>query len=660
MNDRRVRVAIVGVVVMALFSALLGRLWFLQVASSEASVAVIAQNAMRPLLQESPRGLIIDAEGHVLVEDRVAWAVEVDRRVVGGNGLKLTNAEKRERAVIVRHLAAVLHMSVTAINKRIDDARQSQFAPAVVAVGAEVPDRVRLAILERQEDYPYVSVDMLPYRYYPDASLAAHVLGYVGQVSGPTEAKQHPGYGDNDTIGRAGIEAAYDSYLHGTSEEAQVAVDPAGRVVGDPVVIKRGLPGDNVQLTINARVQKIAEQSLAQGIKLARTEPNSELKKIRPNEDYKAPGGSVVVLDANTGAVVAMASYPTYAPSEFVGGITQAKYAELTRPPARLVNRATQGLYAVGSTFKLISALAGLQFGYRSQYSTINDTGSVTYAGRRFSNANGQSHGIVDLRKAITVSSDVYFYNLGDDMWNTWKSGQVQRGYAIQNEARSFGFGANTGIPLDESRGRVPDAKWRAAFAKQLYNTPALVRENSDWRPGDQINLAVGQGDLLATPLQLADAYAAFANGGTLWQPQLVSRIVDPVTHAVVKVIAPKATRHIAIDPTARGALMDGFIGAVNDKLGTAYQAFQGFPLAQYSVAGKTGTAEVVMNKAGELSDTSVFVGMVPANQPKYVVVSLVEQAGFGAAIAAPIVRRVIESLLGLPTPNITKAVGSD
>ncbi len=648
MNDSRVRVAIVGIVVMALFSALLGRLWFLQVASSEASVAVIAQNTLRPVLEESPRGLILDAEGHVLVEDRVAWAVEVDRRLV-----------KPQRTTVVRHLSDLLHISVTAINKRIDDPRQSQFAPAVVAVGIEVPDRVRVSILERQEDYPHVSVQMIPYRYYPDASLAAHVLGYVGQVSGPTEAKDHPGYGDTDTIGRAGVEAAYDTWLHGTSEQADVAVDPAGRVVGDPVVKKAGQPGDNVQLTINARVQKIAEQSLAQGIKLARTEQNTEVKKFR-YENYKAPGGSVVVLDANTGAVVAMASYPTYAPSEFVGGITQAEYKSLTAPPARLLNRATQGLYAVGSTFKLVSSVAAVQNNYRGEFTTIQDSGSVTVAGQEFKNANKESHGTVDLRKALTVSSDVYFYTLGDAMWSTWKAGQVQRGYAIQKVAKQFGFGEKTGIPIAESTGRVPDAAWKRAFAKQLYSNPQQQAENGSWNPGDQMELAVGQGDLVATPIQLADAYAAFANGGTVYQPQLVSRILKPGNKAVAKVVAPKVVRRIAIDPALRSALMDGFTGAVSDPTGTAYDAFKGFPLAQYPVAGKTGTAEVVMNKAGDLSDTSVFVGMVPANQPKYVVVSLVEQAGFGAAISAPIVRRVIEALLGLPTPSIIKATGSD
>jgi penicillin-binding protein 2 len=654
MKDQRVRVAIVGVVVIALFSALLGRLWFLQVGGTETGVVVIAQNTLRRIQEESPRGLIVDAHGVVLASDRVAWAVKVDRRLVG-----------KQRSLVVSRLSTVTHIPIAQINRRIKDQRQSPFEPAVVAIGkTEVTDRVRLAILERQENFPHVSVQIVPYRYYPAGQLAAHVLGYVGKVSGPTEAKKHHGYEDNDTIGRAGVEATYDSFLHGTSRVENVAVDPAGRVVGDPKLVTAGHPGDDVQLTIDSKIQKVAEESLAQGIALARTQQNTEVKDLR-FEDYKAPGGSVVVLDANTGGVVAMASNPTYSPSEFVGGITQSQYESLTAPPARLLNRATQGLYPVGSTFKLISSIAAVQNGFRGEFTQIKDPGSfTTQDGTKFSNANGESHGEVDLRKALTVSSDVYFYTFGNDMWDVWKAGDRTRGYALQTTAREFGFGAKTGIPLDEAIGRVPDATWKRDFAKKLYSNPQQQRENGSWNPGDDIQLAVGQGDLVATPLQLASAYAAFFNGGTLYQPQLVSRILAPVTHKIRKIVKPRARRHIALAPQLNSALLDGFSGVVNDPDGTAYNAFHGehpFPLAQYPVSGKTGTAQVVMNKAGELSDHSLFVGMVTAKQHQYVVVSLVEQAGRGATISAPIVRRVIEALQGLPLSTIAKATtGSD
>ena len=653
MNDRRVRVSIVGVVVIALFSALLGRLWFLQVGHGETPVAVIAQNTVRRTQQEAPRGLILDASGHVLVEDRVAWAVEVDRRLVGG-----------QRKEVVRRLAPLLHLNARQIEHRIDDPRQSPFEPAVIAVGNEVPSRVRLAILERQENYPHVAVAVLPYRFYPQGALAAHVLGYVGRVTGPAEAKKHPGYEDNDTIGRAGVEATYDTYLHGIARKETVEVDPSGRVVGDAKLVSAGRPGDNVELTINSKVQAVAEQSLAQGMTLARTYQNTELKPIGL-VNYQAPGGSVVVLDADTGGVVAMASNPTYSPSEFVGGITQAQYAALASPAAQkpLLNRATQGLYALGSTFKLVSAVAAVRYGFRGEFTTIQDPGFVDVQGLRFRNANLESHGSVDLRKAITVSSDVYFYTFGNQMWDAWRAGDKNRGYAIQHVAREFGFGRTTGIPLAEAhQSRVPDATWKAAFAKTLYpkGSQALA-ENSSWNPGDDIELAVGQGDLVATPLQLANAYAAFQNGGTLYQPQMVSRIIDPLTHKTLKVVQPKARGHIAIDPQLRSALQDGFNGAVNDPTGTAYNAFKGFPLAQFPVSGKTGTAQVGSLAARNISDTSVFVGMVTVGQHHYVVVSLVEQAGRGATISAPIVRRVIEQLAGLPLSTIAKsATGKD
>jgi penicillin-binding protein 2 len=509
-------------------------------------------------------------------------------------------------------------------------------------------------------------VQILPYRAYPQGKLAAHVLGYVGRVSGPAEAKLHPGYEDNDTIGRAGVEATYDSYLHGVARKERVEVDPAGRVVGDPALVSAGHPGDNVQLTIDAKVQKVAEESLAQGIALARTYQNTELKPIGL-VNYKAPGGSVVVLDSDTGGVVAMASSPTYAPSEFVGGISQSQYAALAAPAAAqpLLNRATQGLYALGSTFKLVSSIAAVKYGFRGEFTPIQDPGFLVVQGQRFNNANGESHGSVDLRKAITVSSDVYFYTFGNQMWDAWRAGDKSRGYAVQQVARQFGFGQTTGIPLTEShQSRVPDATWKAKFAKTLYpkGSQALA-ENSAWNPGDDIELAVGQGDLVATPLQLANAYAAFANGGTLYQPQIVSRVIDGVTHKTVKIVKPKARSHIDIDPQLRSALQDGFNGVVNDPKGTAYNAFTGFPLAQYPVAGKTGTAQVGSLATRNLSDTSLFVAMATIGQHHYVVLSLVEQAGRGATISAPIVRRVIDALAGLPLstiPTTATVTGAD
>jgi penicillin-binding protein 2 len=274
----------------------------------------------------------------------------------------------------------------------------------------------------------------------------------------------------------------------------------------------------------------------------------------------------------------------------------------------------------------------------------INDPGFIIIGAdkQKLTDANGEVPGPVDLSRALTVSSDVYFYGIGNDFWNIWNANDKNRGNGIQTTAREFGFGAKTGVELDESQGRVPDEQWKQSFAKLLYkNDKAKLLENSQWFPGDNVNLAVGQGDLVATPLQLADAYAAFANGGDLLHPH-VAQTVTTAQGAIVERFGRKTVRHIAFDPGTYSAMMNGFLGAVNNPKGTAYDAFKGFP-SLIPVAGKTGTAQV--NGKG---DTSLFAGFFPANNPKYVVAAVIEQAGFGSEVAAPVVRRVMEQLAGL------------
>jgi penicillin-binding protein 2 len=263
-------------------------------------------------------------------------------------------------------------------------------------------------------------------------------------------------------------------------------------------------------------------------------------------------------------------------------------------------------------------------------------------------------HGSVDLRKALRVSSDVYFYLLGREFWQTWKSGDTTRGDGIQAVARRYGFGEVSGVPLDESVGRVPDAAWKADFAAELYDDPEQVRQNAIWYPGDDVNLSIGQGDLVVTPLQLANAYATFANGGTLFQPRIVQRIVGP-DGDVVEEVAPDVRRSTDLDPVARGAILDGLRGAVSGDGGTASGAFAGFPLDVVPVAGKTGTAQV----RGK-GDTSLFAGFFPATAPQYVVVTIIEEGGRGARVAAPVVRRIIEGMNGLTPGNVALADGVD
>jgi len=649
-DSSRVRVSIIGVVVVALFAALLGRLWFLQVGSNESYVAQAAENGQRELQTEAPRGRILDRNGRVLVENRVSWAVTVDR-----------DLDDDTEAEVLGRLATLLGAPNTpaSLAEQVDDPGQTVLRPAVVAL--DVSERVRLAVKERQEDYPGVDVTKVSYRTYPYGRLASHLLGYTGEISAEElAARTDAGYQPADTIGKGGLERAYEADLRGEPRKELFEVDPAGRVVGEPQEVSPGRIGHDVRLTLDVDFQGLAEASLREGMAQARGQKNVDVKDRV--EYYKAPAGAVVVLDARDGSVLAMASAPDYDPSEFVAGISKARFAELTEDPAQhqpLVNRALQGTYAPGSTFKPITALAALEKGYRTPFQTIYDAGKVEIGNREFRNAGGNSYGMVDLPRSLTVSSDVYYYLIGREMWQSWRAGDAGRGDGIQEQARRFGFGAPTGIPLDEAAGRVPDAKWKQEFANALYeNDPEARRENSIWLPGDNVNLAVGQGDLLVTPLQLANAYAALANGGTLWQPRLASAVLD-ADGREVRTIASTERAKAPIRPEHRAPVLAGLTNAVSSGEGTANAAFGAFPLDQVPVAGKTGTAQVgtPQNRKG---DTSWFVGVYPATAPQYVVLAVVEEGGFGARVAAPIVRRVIEGLNGLPISPVQVVAGQD
>jgi penicillin-binding protein 2 len=641
-DNSRVRVSIVGVIVVALFGALLARLWFLQVGESEGFQVRTEQRALRVLQTESPRGEILDALGRKLVTNRVVWSLTMSR-----------DEPPRTRKAVFGRLAELLGGKNTPVSleKRFTDVRQSPLRPALIVV--ETPEVARVTILEHLRDFPGIAVHERTVRSYPNGQLAAQVLGYVGEITGEELAKRK-GYVNGDSIGRSGIEAAYEKRLRGKPRRDTYEVDPTGRPVGDPVKTRPGTVGDNVQLSVNLDVQRVAEQKLAEALVKARTRKNTSVEDHY--ETFKAPAGAVVVLDAQTGAVVAMASYPTYDPAKFIGGITQTDWdyynSDASEHP--LTNRATQGLYAPGSTFKLVTALAATGDGVRAPTDWITDNGVIQIGAdkRSFHNAGNKAHGRVDLQHALTVSSDVYFYGLGYDFWKIWNGGDPARGYGIQRTAREFGFGAKTGIELSEATGRVPDHQWKTDFVKALYpitkehpeNKQKQI-DNSRWYPGDNVNLAVGQGDLVVTPLQLADAYAAFANGGTLLTPHLAATVNDPTTKKVVERVKPKAIRRLQFDPMTYSAVMNGFVGAVDDPDGTAYPAFTGFPLGFVPVAGKTGTAQVQAVN----SDTSLFAGFFPANNPKYVIATVVEQAGFGSEVAAPVTRSVIEQLAGLP-----------
>jgi penicillin-binding protein 2 len=404
----------------------------------------------------------------------------------------------------------------------------------------------------------------------------------------------------------------------------------------------RSQPGKDIKLTIDLDIQKLAEDSMNQGLAAAQATQDKEYKL--GFKKLAAPAAAVVVLDATSGSVVAMASNPPYNPNDFVNGIPTPTWNALNNPAGHypLVDRAIAGQYAPGSTFKLITALAGLQSGDITAAKVIDDRGKYAYPtdpGRFYKNDNSAVYGRIDLPRAITMSSDVYFYTIGGDLFYRAKHA-MPGGDALQATARQFGLGKVTGIGLpNEASGRVPDATWKQ---KAHHDNPTAF-PYAEWLPGDNILSAVGQGDMAVTPLQLANAYATFANGGTLREPRLASEVLDASGNKV-RDLTPITKAQFPVPE--RDAMLAGFTGVAEDSKGTATNVFVGFPKGL--VAGKTGTAQV----QGKQS-TSLFVGMTPAANPKYIVLSVVEEGGYGAETSGPIVRRIMQGLNQLPLTDV-------
>ncbi len=636
--DTRARLVIVGLVVVALFAGLLTRLWFLQVAGGE-SLAVAAQTNGDKVDQVPPlRGRILDAKGRVLAETRPVTALTVDRQ-------KLDPAQ---RAQLIPNLARLLAISPEEVTQRLDNKNSQPFE--AVNIAQPVGDDVAQYVWEHREDFPDTRVSYSFLRVYPQGELAAHVVGYTGQIDAAEYAAQRSkGYAPDDTIGKTGIEQTFETELRGKPELKRVRVDNRGIKIGE-TVLRKAQPGHDVQLSIDIDAERVAEESLAQGMAGARTLSSPE------SGYYKATGGAVTVLDARTGGVVAMSSAPSFDPNVIAMGGLPPEYLD-PNGQLPLINRALNP-YAPGSTFKLFSAVATLKYGIRTAQETYYDQGCFEFGNdQRLCNARKARYGIVDLPRALTVSSDVFFYNAGNEFWNVYRdeggdnAAEHPRGNGLQETARAFGFGAPTGIALGgDQSGRIPDL----AFRKEFNKTSADPTDRT-WRRGDSANLAVGQGDVLVTPLQLADGYAAFANGGTLHSPQLVSGI--HATNAgqpegvgkLLSIVPTPAPHDVGLTPEVRAPVLAGLEGAVNSGDGTAYFSFTNYD--GIPVAGKTGTAQAGKDR----QDTSWFVGIMnPENdpaRPQYVVVAMVEQGGFGADTAAPIVRRVIDYLNGNPDP---------
>jgi len=648
----RLRLTIVGVVVISLFAALLTRLWYLQVLDAPQFVEAAKRNEVRILCEPAPRGRIRDRNGQVIVDNRLTTAVTVSKKAVHDNPQTLPR------------LSALLAVPVSELEKRLSDPRYSNLKPVPVAF--DVPPEKVIFMKENSFTFPGVDAVPLASRSYPLDRLASHVVGTVGPITrrelDEAQAKKPPttdlvdpvqdcrGYKDNDEIGKTGVEASFDGQLRGKPGVVALEVDRKNKVLAerrlaDPV------QGDDVWLTIDAKLQAQAEESVKQGLAKARGLRGS---KADPRF-LRAPAGSAVVVDAQNGAVLAMASYPDFAPADFVGGISTTDFQAYNDNPEKpLTNRAIQGLYPPASTFKLPTSVAGLVKGVIRPDVRYNDTGTYQIpppcSGKcSFKNSEQTAHGGVNLRDAITVSSDTYFYDVGGRFWiGKGTYGQTP----IQDTARQLGLGQRTGIRLaSESEGRVSDPEVR----KKLNAKSPKAFPDPKWFIGDNVITAIGQGETVVTPLQLCMEYATFANGGRLYQARIAGEITTPddPTGAAPFQLPPVTRSELPLPPELRDPILQGMRGVVSSSYGTANNAFTGY--SGLTVAGKTGTAQ----QTGA-QDSALFASFGPVDNPQYAVAVVLEEAGFGGTTAAPVARRIWEFLSGKAPGDVQPSTSAD
>jgi penicillin-binding protein 2 len=652
-EDRvKIRATLLGVLALGLLGTLLARLWYLQVLTGDTYARAATANRVRLISVEAPRGRILDRNGAVLVKNRPSLAVAIRK----------DDLPDKQKPVVVRRLSVLLNKPARDIEKRLADKRTSPYKPVVIA--EDVPSETIFRIRERADLFPGVETVTLPVRMYLRGQLASHILGYVGETN-ESELKRlkSKGYRLGDSIGRDGVERSYESWLRGKPGWEKLEVDATGTVLRT-LGSSDAVSGNDLTLSIDLDAQRVAEEAIRQGMERARGQVFRETKK-----HFRAPAGAAVVLDAKTGEVIAMASVPDYDPSKFVGGVDPKYFAYLNdeRNQFPLLNRATQAGYPPGSTFKPFMAAAALASGQASVNGGYPCTTEFVFGNRPFRNWRPENK-TLSLGQALVESCDTVFYRFAASWWGHDQA-ELQAGRpakeVMQVWARRFGLGRATSIDLpNETSGRIPDRAWKRAFWQSSRDEWCKLGQKGDaiyedlcrfgfvWRGGDSVNMSIGQGEVQTTPLQLATAYAALANGGRVLQPHVGLKI-DAPDGTQLRTIGPKIVSHVGASA--------GIVGYVNNALahvtsdGTGRFPFYGWPLDKIPVASKTGSAEI----AGK-QPFSWFASYAPANDPKYVVVSVVEEAGFGSQVSGPIVRRIMDQLFGRPLTRIEFGERSD
>jgi len=590
------RVAVLGGIAFLMFSVIFFRLWYLQVLSGDRYVAEANDNRVRDIKVQAPRGQVVDREGRSLVDNRTALAVKVTPAELPKGGPAQDDLYER--------LGDILRRSARRIRKDVNEQLAAvPFSAATVKQDVDLP--IVQYLLENGDDFPGVTVERVFLRRYPHDEVGAHLFGTVGEVTKEQlDEEDYSGAEMGDRVGQSGVEANYDRYLRGRNGATRVQVDAMGTLTGS-LSAKQPRAGRQLRLGVDLDVQRTAQQALGEGRR-----------------------GAFVVMDVKDGEIRALGSAPSFDPNLFAKSIKQSDYDRLSDPlnGNPLSNRAIQSVYPTGSTFKLITATAGLEGGLIDPETPISDPGSLNVGGTVFKNAGGAVNGVIALRQALSVSSDVFFYKLG------LEANGAGDGLGIQRWARRLGVGRRTGIDLpNELPGLVPSPKWRAKANREG------IGDGRPWSAGDNINLSVGQGDLQANPLQMAVAYAAVANGGRVVSPHLGNRIED-ADGRVLQELPSRARRRVDIEPEHRDAILDGLRSAASESGGTSADVFKDFPIP---IAGKTGTAEKGLGRP----DQSWYIALAPYPNPRYVVAVTDEAGGFGAETAAPAARRILASL---------------
>lgn len=592
------RFLILSLLALAAFLILLGRLWYLQVIKGDEYALLSDRNRVRFVPVEPPRGPIFDRNGELLVENRPAFGVSVLRQ------------EVEDPEQLLRRLSPLVNLSYEELKRRWDAGRRlPRFQPLVLAndIGRDAMEMIQ----ERSIELPGVMIEVLPVRSYRHDQLAAHLFGYIGEITDrELQSERFDGYRSGDVVGKTGLERHLEKYLRGTAGERRVEVDAHGRELRQLKALEP-IPGKKVFLTLDTKLQEATEAA------------------------FSSESGAAVAIDVATGDILASVSRPAYAPSLFSGGISVQQWSALVKDPfLPLQNRAIQGQYPPGSTFKIVTALAALQAGVASPGTVVDCNGSFTYADRVFRCWKRTGHGTTDLRKALRESCDVWFYKVALDLG-------IDR---ISQMAFDIGLGRGYDLPLDgEKRGIIPNRAWK----RQRYGIP--------WYNGETVNASIGQGYVLTTPMQLAVMTAAVANDGKVLRPQLVKRVED-LDGEILFEAKPEILSTLDLAPGVLNTVRRGLEAVVSEPGGTGGAC----RLPGIRVAGKTGTAQVIKRRDDDklavedpylLRDHALFVAYAPADKPQIAVAVVVEHGGHGGSTAGPIARTIFAHYFGLEAP---------